>query len=181
MARQLPQSFYARPALEVARDLLGKRLVRTGDDFQYTGTITETEAYVGPDDLACHAAKGRTKRTEVMFGKPGTWYVYLIYGMYDMLNVVTDKKEHPAAVLIRGVVTKEKDLDGPGKLTRDFHINRDYNGQKVSKQCGLWIEEANVLVHNRDVEHTPRIGVEYAGTWADKPYRFMWKKKGGTI
>ena len=132
LPRKLPRSFYFRPALEVASDLLGKVLVRCLDARNLTGKIVETEAYVGPHDLACHASKGHTPRTSVMFGPPGYAYVYMIYGFHFCLNVVTEPEGYPSAVLIRGVEplenvelmrqlrnNPERDTNiasGPGKL-----------------------------------------------------------------
>lgn len=173
MGKVLPQTFYARKAEVVARELLGKTLVRKINGAIIRSRITETEAYIGPHDLACHASKGRTRRTEVMFGPAGHWYVYFIYGMYEMLNIVTNKKEYPAAVLIRGV----EDVSGPGRLTRYFKIPRDMNGKKASRASGLWIEDASLRVPRGEVLTTPRIGVDYAGpVWAKKHYRYVWRK-----
>ncbi len=130
--------------------------------------ITETEAYMGPHDLACHASKGRTKRTETLYSEAGTIYVYLIYGMYELLNVVTSRKEYPAAVLIRGVGP----YDGPGKLTRGLGITRSLNGRKLGRMTGLWIEEPKKETTVR-IHRTPRIGVGYAKEWAKKRLRFV--------
>ena len=134
--------------------------------------ITETEAYHGPEDRACHASKGRTARTEVMFGPAGCWYVYLCYGMHEMLNLVTGPRDWPAAVLIRGV----EELTGPGRLTRALSISRELNGAAAVEACGLWIESAEVgLVAEDEIVDGPRVGVDYAGPeWAGKPWRFRW-------
>lgn len=171
MAQQLPQSFFERPVLDVAEELLGALLVRT-----YAGTVsrhilTEVEAYDGEHDLACHASRGRTPRTEVMYGPPGHWYVYLVYGMHNMLNVVTGSEGYPAAVLIRGV----EHIDGPGKLTRALKIDRRLNSTVVEKKTGLWFEKGT-RVPGTHIVRTPRIGVAYAGEWAKKPWRFVYKK-----
>ena len=129
-SRQFPKlghSFFERPALELARDLVGTILVRRFRGREYRARIVETEAYVGSHDLACHASKGRTRRTEVMFGPAGRAYVYLIYGMYDMLNIVASHVDDPQAVLIRGAVPLDgwkADLSGPGKLARALRITR---------------------------------------------------------
>src|SRR6185436_20546414 len=120
MKKVLARKFFERNALTVARELLGKYLVRKVGQKTVAYKITEVEAYIGPHDLASHASKGRTKRTEVMFGHPGHWYVYLIYGMYEMLNIVTDKFNYPSAVLIRGV----EGVSGPGRLTKTLKITR---------------------------------------------------------
>ena len=130
--------------------------------------IIETEAYDGFDDLASHAARGRTARNEIMFGKPGHWYVYLIYGMYEMLNVVTGAEGYPSGVLIRGL----EGIDGPGKLTRELKVTRSLNTQSVSKESGLWIEDRGMVISPKRIRKTPRIGVAYAGKWAKKPWRF---------
>lgn len=167
----LAGDFFARPALVVARELIGKFLVRRidGVDGEIAGPIIETEAYIGPHDLACHASKGCTARTQVMFGPAGFWYVYLIYGIHWMLNVVTDTEDYPSAVLIRGV----GDWDGPGKLTKALAIDKQLNGRPASPTSGLWIEDRGYRPPRRLVQRTPRIGVDYSGDWAAKPYRFV--------
>jgi DNA-3-methyladenine glycosylase len=169
----LPQSYFNRSTLVVARSLLGKYLVRKNGVGTMVGKIVEVEAYVGPHDLACHASKGRTLRTEVLFGPPGISYVYLIYGMYHCLNVVTEKADYPAAVLIRAVETEGQELiDGPGRLCRAFSIDRSLNRIDMTARRHLWFEDRGVKVPQRKVGLFPRIGVDYAGPWADKPYRF---------
>ncbi|MCB9816902.1 DNA-3-methyladenine glycosylase [Candidatus Nomurabacteria bacterium] len=168
MSKSLTATFFDRSAEIVARELLGCVLcVRVGKKVE-RHLITETEAYVGPHDLASHASKGRTPRTEVMFGKPGTIYVYLIYGMYDMLNFVTGEKDYPAAVLIRGV----GEWNGPGKLTKALKITRAINGKPLGKQTGLWVEERPEDISPKQITTAPRIGVAYAKEWAAKELRF---------
>jgi DNA-3-methyladenine glycosylase len=167
----LPHEFFARPALVVARALIGKCLVRELDGGErVVWPITETEAYTGAHDLACHGRFGETPRTAVMFGPAGVWYVYFIYGMYWMLNVVTDTPGHPAAVLIRGAGP----ANGPGKLTKQLGITRAENGLAVDPSSKLWLADAGLRVPRREVVRTPRIGVDYAGEWRDKRYRFVW-------
>ena len=161
----LPQSFFARSVLEVAPDLLGKYLVTSTGVYM----ITETEAYDGPEDKACHGSRGLTERTKIMFGPSGHWYVYLIYGMYWMLNVTTNEEGYPAAVLIRGI----ESYDGPGKLTKGLGIDKTVNGLPSSEATGLWIEDRGVVVTKDQIERTPRIGVEYADEWASKLYRYI--------
>ena len=162
----LPRSFYEQPTLTVARDLLGKVFVFKG----FKGIITETEAYIGQDDPACHAAKGRTKRTEVMFGPAGYSYVYLIYGMYHCLNFVTESEGFPAAVLIRGIKLIEpfdKTIDGPGKLCRDLGVSLDHNAIDLTRQ-----NQFCILNHSTEIEYqcTPRIGISKG---QDKLWRFV--------
>ena len=164
----LEHTFFERNADEVARDLIGRTLVRVRGDREERFTICETEAYVGPEDLACHASKGRTKRTEVMYGPPGTMYVYLIYGMYWMFNIVVREEGFPGAVLIRGA----GQYDGPGKLTRALDIVNIMNGETLGRGSGIWIEEGREIP-DEDVLITPRIGVDYAGEWKDKMLRFV--------
>jgi len=185
---KLEAEFYARPTLDVAHDLIGKVLVRSRGRTTLAGRIVETEAYIGQDDLACHASKGRTARTEVMFGPPGRAYVYLIYGMYCCLNVVTEREGFAAAVLIRaiepldGLESMQRNRgrrlpgheigSGPGKLCQALGIDRRLNAASLLGS-GLWIEEqghepGTVLVG-------ARIGVDYAGAWRDKPWRFFMK------
>jgi len=176
MRRVLRQDFFARTADVVAPELLGKYLVRSQGGSERALMITEAEAYDGFDDLASHAAKGKTLRTEVMYGKPGHWYVYLIYGMYEMLNIVTGKTDYPSAVLIRGA----EGLDGPGKLTRELSITRALNAKPATKWNGLWIEDRGIFIPKNNIIATPRIGVAYAGEWAKKPWRFVMKNEKGT-
>ncbi len=165
----LPPDFFARSALIVARELLGKVLVRQLGSQALVAVITETEAYVGPHDLACHASKGRTPRTEVMFGPAGHWYVYFIYGIHWMLNAVTGDVDHPAAVLLRGAGA----WNGPARLTKALDIDKRLNGAAAGRSSGLWIEDRGVRVPGKCIRRTPRIGVDYAGAWAAKPYRFV--------
>ncbi|WP_257458322.1 DNA-3-methyladenine glycosylase [Archangium lipolyticum] len=172
----LPVSFYARPALTVARELLGVHLVVDEGGWRRVGRIVETEAYVGEHDLACHAAKGRTSRTEVLFGPPGRAYVYLIYGMYHCFNVVTDVEGVASAVLVRAVEPVEglppkARTDGPGRLCRALGLTLAHNRWDLaSERLHL---EAGMAVPDAGVERGPRIGVDYAGEWALEPYR-LW-------
>lgn len=175
----LSREYFDRPTLQVARSLLGKYLVRTTETGLVAGRIVEVEAYVGPEDRASHASRGRTGRTEVMFGKAGIAYVYLIYGMYHCLNVVTERADYPAAVLIRAV---ERDgplpllIDGPGKLCRAFQIDRSLNGWDLTTGKVLWFEDRSERVKPAEIVAAPRIGVDYAGEWAAKPWRFRWNR-----
>ncbi len=173
---KLTTTFFNRPTLQVAKDLLGKYLVRKVGNKVITGMITETEAYVGPNDKANHASRGLTPRTEVMFGPAGHFYIYLIYGMYYCLNIVTEKSGYPAAVLIRAVKVEEapyQQTNGPGKLCRFFQIDKSLNGKKVTGGK-LWLEDRGVIVKLSQIKRTPRIGVEYAGKWKDKKWRFVY-------
>ena len=157
----------------LARGLLGKLLVTQIAEKRVARRIIETEAYHGVDDEACHASKGRTARTSVMFGEAGYWYVYLCYGIHEMLNLVTGPVGHPAAVLIRGV----EGAVGPGRLTKMLKIDRRFNGQRASSEGGLWIEDDGVLVPEEDVLVGPRVGIGYAGEkWRNIPWRFQWSK-----
>lgn len=173
LGARLGRAFYARPAVDVARALLGQTLVHDDAGIRRAGRIVETEAYVSAADRACHAAKGRTARTEVMFGEPGHAYVYLIYGMYECFNVVTDVVGHPSAVLIRALEPVDACLgktDGPGKLTRALAITRAQNrGDLVDGP--LWIE-AGEPIDPREIARGPRVGVDYAGAWARRLLRF---------
>lgn len=169
----LDVDFFKRGALEVAPDLLGKFLVRNVGGRSVALPITEVEAYVGESDLACHASRGRTKRTEVMFWEGGYWYVYLVYGMHEMLNVVVGEKDSPEAVLIRGAGA----YNGPGKLTRALDIDRQLNREQVEIRSGLWIEDRGVQVSEEEMLQTPRVGINYAGEpWISKPWRFAVKE-----
>ena len=158
--------------MAVARSLLGKYLVRENGKGTIAGKIIEVEAYCGPQDLACHASKGRTARTDVLFGPPGISYVYLIYGMYHCLNVVTEQAEFPAAVLIRAVEVDGVLIDGPGRLCRALEIDRSLNRIDMTTRERLWFEDRGARVKRSEVGTFPRIGVDYAGAWAKKPWRF---------
>ena len=135
--------------------------------------ITETEAYDGPNDLACHARSGKTKRNWPMFEDAGTIYVYFTYGMHWMLNLVTGAKEYPAAVLIRGLRVADVRLDGPAKLTKYLKIDKKLNSLTLGKKTSLWVEDRGVKINPRHIKRTPRIGVAYAGSYATKPWRFV--------
>lgn len=189
MMKKLAKSFFARPTLAVARDLLGKYLVVKRGNAVVSGKIVETEAYIGEDDLACHASKGRTPRTETLYRGAGTIYVYLIYGMYHCLNIVTEGKDFPSAVLIRaaepaeGIALMEKRrktkrctalASGPGKLCQAFGIMKAMNGKTVSDGA-LWIEDRGESVPDGSIARAPRVGVDYAGVCADYPWRLYIK------
>lgn len=171
---KLKRAFYARDTLTVAQELIGTRLVYMYQGHRLEGRIVETEAYQGPEDLAAHSARGRTARTEVMFGPPGHAYVYLIYGIWDCLNVVTNAAGVPHAVLIRALepIQGIERTWGPGLLCRAMHIDRSLNGIDL---CGdtLWIERpADWKRHALRIGTATRIGVDYAGEWVAKPWRF---------
>jgi len=174
----LPQKFLNQDTLLIARQLLGKFLVRKIGRQIIVGQIIETEAYCGRHDLASHASRGRTPRTELMFGQPGHWYVYLIYGMYFCLNIVTEKKDYPAAVLIRAVkpvsgIKSEVKTDGPGKLCRAMRIDKALNGTLAfGPNARLWIEDRGVKIRPNQIKKSPRVGVDYAGKYKDKLWRF---------
>jgi len=177
MARVLKaKSLQHRRTAALARDLVGKLLARRRPDGTVVRhRITEVEAYDGENDLACHASKGRTNRTEVMYRPGGVWYVYLCYGVHEMLNLVTGPADYPAAVLIRGV----EGISGPGRLTKRLAINRRMNGAAAARVTGLWIEDDGFTVPRGLLRTGPRIGVDYAGPeWAGKPWRF-WVELGG--
>ena len=162
------KDFFTRDVLDVAPDLLGKSLVRKYKDGAIQKyIITEVEAYRGSDDLACHASKGRTSRAEIMFHEGGRVYVYLIYGMYWMLNFVTAKKDVPQAVLIRGI----KGFNGPGKLSKELKIDKSFYGESLLLSDRLWIEEG---LNDIEFKTTPRIGIDYAGEiWKNKHWRYV--------
>lgn len=161
----------AQKTVALARWLLGKHLVRRlASGVEHRARIIETEAYDGERDLACHAARGRTPRTDVLYARAGTWYVYLCYGIHEMLNLVAGPEDWPAAVLIRGV----EGLSGPGRLTRAWSINRSLNRTLMDPVSGLWIEDEGFSPSSKEIVRTPRIGIDYAGPlWAAKPWRFL--------
>jgi DNA-3-methyladenine glycosylase len=173
MAKQkiLGKAFWKRKTLSIARDLIGCFLVREIDGNTIRLKVTETEAYVGPHDLACHSAKGKTERTKVMFEEGGVIYVYFVYGMHYMLNIVTEKRGHPAGVLIRAV----ENIYGPGNVTKVLKIDKKLYGKKAIPENGLWFEpreKGKKIV----IQKSPRIGVNYAGPiWSKKHYRFTLK------
>ncbi len=206
--RILPQSFYNRPTLQVAQDLLGCFLVRKNEDYNEGDPahregrgrlqslqnlhfkIVETEAYNGPNDLASHASRGLTPRNKVMFGKPGIIYVYFTYGMHYMLNIVTEKKNYPAAVLIRALESMDYHknnnalrvtryalrVNGPAKLTKHLKINKSFNGLPIyTKKHDLWIESRDIKIKPSQIKKTTRVGVDYAKKYKDKKWRFYLK------
>lgn len=169
MSQRISTDFFqSNDTLFVAENLLGKTLVRDFGNHKTLRTkIVETEAYIGSEDLACHASKGRTPRTEIMFGTGGKVYVYLIYGMYWMLNFVTGKQDKPQAVLIRGV----ENCIGPGRLGRLLQLDKSFYGENLETSNRIWVEESG---HDGKIITTPRIGVDYAGeVWKNKPWRFL--------
>lgn len=173
---KLPREFYDRDTVTVAQELLGKYLVHIKDGTRRIGKIVETEAYLGPHDLAAHSARGRTARTEVMFGPPGFAYVYLIYGLYCCMNVVTEPAGHASAVLLRAVEPMENVTErslGPGLLCRAMAINRQQNG------CDLLSDHFFItsppIVKPIPFVRRPRIGVDYAKHWARRLLRFYIK------
>lgn len=168
----LPRDYFNRPTLEVASSLVGKYLVREQGGRLIAGKIIEVEAYIGTEDKACHASKGRTARTDVLFGPPGHAYVYLCYGMYEMLNVVTEQVGFPAAILLRAVECQGRLIDGPGRLTRAFEIDRRLNRCDLTLGQSLWFEDRGEAIPTDLLNTHPRIGVDYAGEWAHKPWRF---------
>mgnify|MGYP000657495402 CR=1 FL=1 len=176
----LPREFYDRPTLKVAKDLLGKVLVRETTNRKIFSKIVDVEAYVGPKDKACHASKGRTKRTEIMFGPAGFTYVYLIYGMYQLLNIVTEREEYPAAILIRGVELLGRDetqtpqtrIDGPGRVGRFLALDRTHNGLDATQATTIWVQDQGLSIPQKQIQALPRVGVDYAGEWAKKLWRF---------
>ena len=169
----LDRSFFERPAEDVAKDLIGCVLVhRLSSGRILKSVISETEAYVGEHDLASHASKGRTPRTNVMYGPAGHAYVYLIYGMYELFNVVTSVEGDPQAVLIRAGIplnALRKDLKGPGKFSLGMAITRAKNSTSLT-QKSFHFERYRKPTR---VQKTPRIGVPYAGAWRDKELRFV--------
>lgn len=168
--------FQNQNTVALARDLIGTRLVvRTAEGGRTALRITETEAYHGEEDRACHARVGRTARTEVMYAAGGVWYVYLCYGVHEMLNLVTGPRDQPSAVLIRGVMG----IEGPGRLTKALGIDRRFNGQAARPATGLWMEDDGFRPPADAVIATPRVGVAYAGpVWAGMPWRFVWERAG---
>ena len=174
MARPLPRAFFARPTVEVARDLLGCRLHRVVDGVARVARVVETEAYCGVEDLACHASKGLTARTAPMFGPAGHAYVYFVYGMHHCLNAVTEGGRG-AAVLVRALeplsgIPEGCKTSGPGLLTKAMSVDRTLDAHDLTRGETLWLEAGEGPAGA--VETGPRIGVDYAGEWAGRPWRF---------
>lgn len=183
---RLRRDFYKQSTLTVARELLGQRLVRVLDDQRISGLIVEVEAYIGEDDAACHAARGRTPRNEVMYGPPGHAYVYFIYGMHHCLNVVTEEKGFPAAVLIRALEPLEgleimrrhrpgrpdgELTNGPAKLCQALAIGRGFNGVDLCTSESLFIKEGRTVAQE-EIEASPRIGIKADKVAVSVPWRF---------
>ncbi len=163
---RLPYEFYHRPCLEVARDLVGKVLVHRGQRLR----ISETEAYCGESDTACHAHKGRTKRTEVLYADAGTVYVYLCYGVHWLLNIITGDIDDPQGVLIRACV----DAPGPGRLTKKLGITGEINRTSAVDSPDIWIEDDGFQC---EIELDKRVGIGYASQEdQDRLWRFKIKK-----
>ncbi len=183
---RLRRDFFRRPTLKVAKELLGKFLVRRINQETLLGRIVETEAYVGEEDKASHAAAGPTKRSLIMYGPPGIAYVYFIYGMHWLLNIVTEEKGTPCAVLIRSLEPvfepqkkfKLKDLkkmgSGPGRVCRWLKIDGSFNGEDLIKSQRLFVVQKPTNFFGKIVA-AKRIGVDYAGSWAEKLWRFYLK------
>lgn len=172
VGKRLLRDFFTRDVLIVAPELVGKTIaVKMPEGVTDRYMITEVEAYRGSEDKACHASKGRTARTEIMYSNGGHLYIYLIYGMYWMLNVVTAEKDFPQAVLIRGI----ENFSGPGKLTKSLGIDKSYYGEDISTTERIWFEDAGLTPV---ISTGPRIGINYAGeNWKSKPWRFFIKLK----
>jgi DNA-3-methyladenine glycosylase len=186
--------FFNRPTLQVARQLLGARLVRLEGGERTAGLIVETEAYIGEEDLGCHASAGYTPRTQVMYGLPGHAYVYFTYGMHWMLNFVTEKEGFPAAVLIRGIVPAEgtdriasrragrpRDewTNGPGKICKALGINRLQNGADLCAPEAELFVEYGVNIPDSSVTNSPRVGLySVPEPWKSVPWRFVARLEG---
>lgn len=179
--RILTQKFFDRPTLRVARELLGKYLVRKIGRRLIARKIIEVEAYVGTRDLASQASRGKTKRNYVMFGRPGYWYVYFTYGMHWMLNMVTERDGYPGAVLIRGIAASEggeprhrrEGVSGPGRLTKFLKIDKRLNTKPAIPTSGLWVEDRGIAVRAQEIKRSPRVGINRAGKWQNKLWRFV--------
>jgi len=171
--QRLPREFYARDTRVVARELLGKLVLSQDGPTLRTVRIVETEAYHGPDDAASHARRGATPRTRIMFGAAGHAYIYLIYGVWNCLNLVTGEIGFPSAVLVRAGELEGGDpraAAGPGKLCRALGVDRKQNGEDLVLGTRLWLAEDGFEPGR--VARGPRVNVDYAGRWAEKPWRF---------
>lgn len=179
LPKSLSREFYHGKTLDVARELLGCFVIRRKGRKTIRARIVETEAYVGEDDLACHTSKGRTKRTETLYGEAGHARVYMIYGTYHCLNVVTEARGFPAVVLLRAVevdAVPMKETNGPGKLCRFLDIDRNLNGWDMTLGARLWIERGRAR-RGEKIVSAPRVGVDYAKHCAAYPWRFMLRQE----
>lgn len=165
---RLGYDFYRDDAVTIARALPGMDLVtETIDHGIQRFMISETEAYLGSEDRACHSSRGRTPRNDIMFARGGYLYVYFIYGMHWMMNIVTGEEDSPQAVLIRGALP----FSGPGRVTRGLHIDSTYNGEDLLSSTRVWVEDNGF---RPGVVSGPRVGINYAGEpWVSMPWRFM--------
>ena len=175
---KLGKDFFEQNTLKAAKGLLGKTLCVKRGNRILKGMIVETEAYRGENDLACHASKGRTKRTETLYKKAGTVYAYLIYGMHYCLNIVTEKENYPSAILIRSVIKVNgkvspchERISGPGRVCRHFGIDKTFNGLDVFGK-NIWIEDNGLKISPREIIKSKRIGVDYAKHCKDHLWRF---------
>lgn len=189
--QKLKKYFFERKTAVVAKELLGQILVRKTEKGLISGIIIETEAYLGKEDLASHANRGKTPRNQVMFAEGGFWYIYLIYGIHHCLNIVTEKNNRPGAVLIRALEPlrglKEMKINrqteniknltnGPGKLCQALKIDRRLNQTSaLNTDSELFIVQSKISIPENKIKKAPRIGVDYAGIWKDKPLRFYIK------
>ena len=172
----LPRAFYDRDPIEVAHDALGLWLVHVSGGVERIGRIVEVEAYLGPHDLAAHSSRGRTKRTEVMFGPPGHAYVYLVYGMYHCMNLVTEPEGRASAVLLRAlepISGLDESASGPGRLCRAMRVDLRQNGHDLVS-ANLYVRRPPVQVPF-SITRARRVGVDYAGSWARRLLRFYIK------
>lgn len=168
---KLNREFFLNDAVTVARRLPGMDIVLRADKETVRYMITETEAYLGEEDRACHASKGRTRRTEPMYLGGGHLYLYFVYGMHWMMNVVTGRADHPQAVLIRGV----KPFSGPGRVTKGLGIDGTFNREDLTLSPRIWIEDEGI---RPELTAGPRVGIDYAGEpWVSKPWRFIINNK----
>lgn len=195
-SKRLPRTFFQRKTIKVARQLLGKYLVVKDTAYGQTlaGKIVETEAYCGTADKACHAHWRKRQSCEVLWGEAGHLYIYLTYGLHWMLNIVTERKEYPSAVLIRAIEPIDgvsvmvrnrnhasRSLDnvgltsGPAKLTQALGINGSFNGEDLENSKRVWIEDHDIKYSRSEVACSPRVGVDYAGQYKDKLWRFFIK------
>lgn len=170
--KKMGKDFFSRDALDVAPELVGKILVhRLPDGTELRERIAETEAYRGEEDLACHASKGRTPRTELLYGESGIIYIYLCYGMHWLMNVITGEKDSPQGVLIRAGA----DHNGPAKLTKALQLDGSCNGSPIYDNSEIWIEDDGYVP---ELKKAPRVGIDYAGDyWKNVEWRFIAKKE----
>ncbi len=181
MRKKLTRSFYTQPTLKVAKELLGKYIIRRVGKRELVGKIIEVEAYIGPQDKAAHSYNGKiTPRNKIEYLIGGYIYIYLVYGMYWQLNIITAGKGKPECVLVRAIEPEKEEIsmaNGPGKLCRYLKLDKSFYGEDLVKSKRIWLEDRGEKIKPSQILATARIGIDYAGLyWARRKWRFLIKE-----